>query len=128
MGHLTYIVRIAAKQKFNINATRLPSKNICLEPETFYLWSFDKQPQYFAFDFIGPVCVVSIAGPYRKGKSWVLSQAFNQPEVFPLGHEMVAETMGIWLWIVPEKYKVGKRPTSELPFASVSKRVFVRNY
>ena len=44
----------------------------------------------------------------------MLSQAFNQPEVFPLGHEMVAETMGIWLWIVPEKYRVSKKPTSEL--------------
>ena len=49
----------------------------------------------------------------------MLSEAFNQPDVFPLGHEMVAETMGIWLWIVPEKYTVSKRPTSELPFASV---------
>ena len=50
--------------------------------------------------------MVSVAGPYRKGKSYILSEAFNQSEVFPLGHEMVAETMGIWLWIVPEKYKV----------------------
>ena len=52
------------------------------------------------------MCTVSVAGPYRKGKSYILSEAFDQPEVFPLGHEMEAETMGIWLWILPEKYKV----------------------
>jgi len=64
----------------------------------------------FFFSFLtGPVCVVTVAGPYRMGKSYILSEAFNQPEVFPLGHEMVAETMGIWLWIVPEKYKVSDR-------------------
>ena len=52
------------------------------------------------------MCVVSIAGTYRKGKSFVLSQAFDQPGVFPLGHFMEAETMEIWLWVVPGKYKV----------------------
>ena len=50
--------------------------------------------------------MVSIAGPYRLGKSYALSKAFDQPEVFPLGHSMEAETMGIWLWVVPEKFKV----------------------
>ena len=55
---------------------------------------------------LGPVCVVSIAGKYRQRKSFVLSETFNQPGVFTLGHAMEAETMGIWLWIVPEKYKV----------------------
>lgn len=50
--------------------------------------------------------MVSIAGPYRKGKSYVLSQAFDQPQVFPLGHHMDPETMGIWLWVVPGKVKV----------------------
>ena len=53
----------------------------------------------------GPVGVVSIAGPCRKGKSFILSKAFDQGDVFPLGHWLEPETRGIWMWVVPEKYK-----------------------
>lgn len=56
--------------------------------------------------FAGPVCVVSVSGPLRKGKSFVLSEAFDQPNVFRLGHTLNAETVGIWIWIVPEIHKV----------------------
>ena len=57
-------------------------------------------------DHLGPVCVVSIAGSCRKWKSLLLSEVFNQPQVFPLRHLMEPETMGIWLWIVPDKFRV----------------------
>ena len=50
--------------------------------------------------------MVSIAGPYRKGKSYVLSEAFGQSDVFPLGHHFDPETMGIWMWVVPQKIRV----------------------
>ena len=35
-------------------------------------------------DIKGPVCVVSIAGPCRKGKSYILSKVFDQQEVHQL--------------------------------------------
>lgn len=61
----------------------------------------------FSFLFVlGPVCVATIAGPCRKGKSYVLSEAFSQPQVFALGHHFKPETMGIWLWIAPGVFKV----------------------
>jgi len=59
---------------------------------------------------------VSIAGPCRKGKSYILSKVFDQGEVFPLGHELDPETMGIWMWVVPEKFKV----SVDLPFSPFS--------
>ena len=55
---------------------------------------------------VGPVSIVSIASPYRKGKSYILSKAFDQPEVFPLGHHFDPETVGIWTWMVPQKMRV----------------------
>ena len=44
-----------------------------------------------------PVAVLSVAGPYRSGKSYILSRFLGSQDVFQLGHTMDAKTFGIWM-------------------------------
>ena len=44
-----------------------------------------------------PVAVLSVCGPYRTGKSYLLSRLLGRPGTFQLGHSMDACTRGIWL-------------------------------
>ena len=56
--------------------------------------------------FAEPVCVVSIAGPCRAGKSYIIDEVFGQMEAFPVGHFTDPETTGIWMWISPQPFQV----------------------
>ena len=44
-----------------------------------------------------PLAILSIAGPYRSGKSYVLSRLLGESNVFDLGHTMDPKTFGIWM-------------------------------
>ena len=44
-----------------------------------------------------PVAVLSIAGPARTGKSYILSRFLGNSEAFQLGHTTDACTKGIWM-------------------------------
>ena len=47
-------------------------------------------------DINKPVAVLSICGPYRTGKSYILSRMLGSSDAFDLGHTMDAKTCGIW--------------------------------
>ncbi|XP_032083395.1 guanylate-binding protein 1-like [Thamnophis elegans] len=52
-------------------------------------------------DIRNPVVVVSIVGPYRTGKSYLMNKLAGKNSGFPLGSTVEAKTKGIWMWCVP---------------------------
>ncbi|XP_078583590.1 uncharacterized protein LOC144866179 [Branchiostoma floridae x Branchiostoma japonicum] len=44
-----------------------------------------------------PVSVISICGPCRSGKSYILSRLLGTSDAFELGHSMDPQTFGIWM-------------------------------
>ncbi len=46
-----------------------------------------------------PLVVVSVAGVYRTGKSYLLNRLMNRQDGFPLGPTVQSKTKGIWTWV-----------------------------
>lgn len=44
-----------------------------------------------------PIAVLSICGPFRTGKSYLLSHILGIPGAFEVGHSMNACTKGVWM-------------------------------
>ncbi|XP_071978913.1 guanylate-binding protein 5-like [Engystomops pustulosus] len=55
-----------------------------------------------------PLVVVSIVGPYRSGKSYLLNKLSGDSEGgFSVGHTLSANTKGIWMRCVPHPIRTG---------------------
>jgi Fe-S cluster assembly ATPase SufC len=44
------------------------------------------------------VTVVSIVGPNREGKSYLMNRLMGKSDGFPLGHTTCSTTQGFWFW------------------------------
>ncbi|XP_031434419.1 guanylate-binding protein 1-like [Clupea harengus] len=54
-----------------------------------------------------PVVVVTIVGPYRSGKSYLMNRLAGKETGFALGNTIESKTKGIWMWCVPHPSKEG---------------------
>jgi len=50
-----------------------------------------------------PVSVISIAGVYRSGKSFILNQLAGYTDGFNIGSTIEPCTQGIWMWVVEDR-------------------------
>ena len=70
-----------------VQPNKMPRSQLCLVGDAVQLLrSIEK-----------PIAVLSICGPYRTGKSYILSRLLGAPGAFSLGHSMHACTFGIWM-------------------------------
>ncbi|XP_075772166.1 uncharacterized protein LOC102450090 [Pelodiscus sinensis] len=54
-----------------------------------------------------PVVVVSIAGLYRTGKSYLMNKLAGRTTGFSLGSTVQSHTKGIWMWVLPHPRRAG---------------------
>ena len=60
-------------------------------------------------EITNPISVVAVVGPCCSGKSYLLNQLIRSKEsLFELGHTMIPNTVGIWMWDTPLQNKRGE--------------------
>ncbi|KAJ4459351.1 putative Guanylate-binding protein 2 [Paratrimastix pyriformis] len=64
-------------------------------------WSLCDDALTYLRSLEGPVCVLSIVGTYRTGKSFLLNQLRNCQDGFNIGPTIDPCTRGIWMWDIP---------------------------
>eukprot|EP00067_Danio_rerio_P048336 XP_021334239.1 caspase recruitment domain-containing protein 8 isoform X2 [Danio rerio] len=81
---------------------------VCLiENDGFGKLSVKKQAKDILDRIIEPVVVVSVVGPHRTGKSYLVNLLAGLQTGFSLGYTIESETKGIWMWCIPHPTKKG---------------------
>lgn len=80
-----------------------PNKPIPLIHRTSSNWEINSEIKNILNDVSKPVKVLCIAGPFRKGKSYILNAFLGvEKDGFELGHGVNGKTRGIWIWVKEE--------------------------
>ncbi len=75
---------------------------IVKDSSNFY--SLTKEAEQFISTLKGPLSIVTVAGLYRTGKSYLLNRVIlNRSNGFGVGPSVNPCTKGLWLWTEPIK-------------------------
>mmetsp|Transcript_1314 Transcript_1314/g.1976 ORF Transcript_1314/g.1976 Transcript_1314/m.1976 type:complete len:116 (+) Transcript_1314:140-487(+) len=65
-------------------------------------FEINEETREFLRSLEGPIGVLSVAGMYRSGKSYLLNRVLlNRARGFDVGHTINACTKGVWIWGKP---------------------------
>ncbi|CAH1777169.1 unnamed protein product [Owenia fusiformis] len=73
-------------------------------------WKVNDEAKKFLADLNMPLVIVSIVGPYRTGKSYLLNRFADVKKAkgFELGSTVQSKTKGIWMWCRPHPLNPGE--------------------
>lgn len=109
-GELTTTVAVPANGATNHALLKPLQFLVCKGPENDRKWTLGEDAVKYLESIEEPLAVVSIAGIYRTGKSFILNQLAGRVDGFDIGPTVQACTEGIWLWTVDDAAIEGTNP------------------